>query len=76
MTRKKNAPTPDTLAVVRFLIVQGPLSGEDAAEILGWSAERWWNAVSYSGELFDLTGRGWVVTDAGRAAAGPGGRPG
>jgi hypothetical protein len=59
---------PDRLAVARLLATHGPVPGDEAAAALGWSTARWWDVVGRSGEWFDVTGRGWVLTDAGRAA--------
>jgi hypothetical protein len=59
---------PDRLAVARLLASHGPVPGDEAAAALGWSTARWWDVVGRSGEWFDVTGRGWVLTDAGRAA--------
>jgi hypothetical protein len=64
----------DRLAVARLLAARGPIPGADATSVLGWSADRWWAVVGVSAGLFDFTGKGWVLTTAGRAltaAVGP-----
>ena len=57
----------DRRAVARFLTGRGPVPGATAAEALGWPLERWWAAIG-GGDWFEITGRGWVLSDKGRAA--------
>ena len=57
-----------------LLAARGPLPGEDAAAALGWTLERWWAAVGAANEFFDVTGKGYVLTAAGRRAFGVGPR--
>src|SRR5205814_5391180 len=59
----------DLLAVARLLAAREPIPGAEAAAALGWSADRWWGVVGRASGLFDVTGRGWVLTAAGRALA-------
>lgn len=61
-------PTPERLAVARLLAARGPLPGDEAAAALGWTADRWWQVVSRSSDWFELTGKGWALAPAGRAA--------
>jgi hypothetical protein len=60
--------THDQVAVARLLSESGPIAGADAAEALGWTRERWWHAVGNATALFDVTGKGWVLTHAARVA--------
>jgi hypothetical protein len=69
MKRKVTSATPDVAALAKLLSIRGPLTGADAVSILGWTTERWWGVVGSGGVWFDLTGKGWVLTDAGRAVA-------
>jgi hypothetical protein len=62
--------TDDQLAVATLLSDCGPIPGAIAADVLGWTAERWWEAVGKSDAWFDLTGKGWTLTAAGRIASG------
>src|SRR5687768_4990942 len=63
----------DRLAVARLLAARGPVPGSEAAAALGWSLDRWWAAVGWAADLFDVTGRGWVLTTAGHAFLASGG---
>ena len=62
--------TADRLAVAQLLASRGPIPGDEAAAALGWTIDRWWAAVGTRVEWFDLTGKGWILTDAGRQAVG------
>jgi hypothetical protein len=62
----------DRVAVARLLAGRGPMSGEDAARALGWTARRWWDVVGRSKDWFGLTGTGWVLTDEARQALAEG----
>ena len=66
--RKKEAATRDKLAVARLLAERGPLPGCTAADLLGWTTEHWWTVVGTCNDFFDLTGKGWKLTPAGREA--------
>jgi hypothetical protein len=66
--KRRRVPAADRLAVARLLADRGPLYGGDAADALGWAADRWWAVVGGSDEWFALTGKGWTLTDAGREA--------
>jgi hypothetical protein len=68
MSNPRKPVTPDVVAVVRLLTEQGPLMGEEVANLLGWPADRWWKVVASRGAWFELTGKGWVLTDEGKAA--------
>jgi hypothetical protein len=61
--------TPDRVAVARLLAGKGPLAGNDSAAALGWSLERWWAAVWQTERWFQVTGKGYVLTPAGRREA-------
>lgn len=65
----------DRLTVTRLLAARGPIPGAEAAAALGWSDDRWWAVVGTASGLFDITGKGWVLTAAGRAFMASGGRP-
>jgi hypothetical protein len=56
--------TNDQQSVARLLTERGPIGGADAAYALGWTTERWWHAVGNASALFDITGKGWVLTHA------------
>ena len=60
------AGAADRLAVARLLAARGPTPGDEAAAALGWTADHWWEVVGRACEWFDLTGKGWRLTDAGR----------
>jgi hypothetical protein len=68
--RRARAMSDDDRAVARLLASLGPVPGDAAAGLLGWSADRWWGVVSNRSEWFDLTGKGWALTEAGRGAVG------
>jgi len=75
--RRPRRPEPKSLAadrraVARLLADRGPIHGDAAAAALGWTRDRWWAAVAGFGHWFLVTGKGWVVTPAGRSAADPG----
>ena len=63
--RKKEAATRDKLVVARLLAERGPLPGNTAADLLGWTAEQWWTVVGARNDFFDLTGKGWKLTPTG-----------
>jgi hypothetical protein len=66
--RRRSPPTADMLAVAKLLAERGPVYGDEALKVLGWEADRWWSAVSHRKDWFALTGKGWVLSDAGREA--------
>jgi len=66
--RRDAGHSPDRWAVARLLADRQPIPGDEAAVALGWTVERWWDAVSRYAEWFDFTGKGWILTEEGRAA--------
>jgi hypothetical protein len=59
----------DRAAVLQLLAARGPVAGADAAGQLGWPRERWWAALWIIRACWDVTGKGLVLTPAGRKAA-------
>jgi hypothetical protein len=70
MSNPRKPVTPDVAAVVRLLTDRAPLMGEEAAKLLGWPPDRWWAVIASRGAWFELTDRGWVLTEVGRQAVG------
>jgi hypothetical protein len=58
---------PDRLAIARHLDENGPTAGDELAGAVGLSPERFWALVNCP--WFEITGRGWDLTDQGRDEA-------
>jgi len=69
--RLKYSLTDARLTVARLLAGREPIPGAEAAAALGWPLGKWWTVVSGS-NWFEVGGRGWVLTGAGRAEVRPG----
>lgn len=67
MNRTTARFTDDRRAVAELLAGCGPVYGDRAAAMLGWSDVKWWRVVDSSGTLFHFDARGWFLTEAGRA---------
>lgn len=59
--------TADRQGLADYLAMYGPTPGPVLREALGWTQERFWNAVyGPTGDWFLLTTRGWTATPRGR----------
>lgn len=60
-------PTSDRFIVADMLAaVAEPVTGTEAAMLLGWSLDRWWNTVGTAEKWFRITGKGYILTRRGR----------
>ncbi len=64
MTPKQSIPEPDRSAIADHLAEHGPTPGDDLAAALALTPERFWQLINHP--WFDVTGKGWDLTDAGR----------
>ena len=67
MNFKKPKPKdtdPDRIAIARHLDASGPTAGDELTETLGLTPERFWVLVNHP--WFEITGKGWQLTEQGR----------
>lgn len=64
MTPKQSIPDPQRAAIADHLAAHGTTPGDELAAAVGLTAEQFWSLVNHP--WFDITGRGWELTDAGR----------
>ena len=63
--RPKDAtPDPARVALARHLDATGPTPGDELTAALGLTPERFWVLINHP--WFEITGRGWRLTDLGR----------
>ena len=63
-TGKDATPDPARVAVARHLAASGPTAGDELAVVLGLTPERFWVLINHP--WFEITGKGWDLTDRGR----------
>jgi hypothetical protein len=63
--RRTKDTDPDHVAIARYLAAHGPTAGDALADALGMSPERFWVLINHP--WFEITGKGWRLTDLGRA---------
>lgn len=51
--------------IARHLAERGPTPGDELAVAVGLTVEQFWTVINHP--WFDLTGKGYVLTEAGRA---------
>jgi hypothetical protein len=64
MTPKQSIPDPQRAAIADHLAAHGPTQGDALAVAVGLTPERFWALINHP--WFDICGRGWDLTDAGR----------
>lgn len=55
------------LKIARHIRDHGPAPGDDTAFALGITTEKFWESVSCP--WFDISGKGWILTERGREEA-------
>jgi hypothetical protein len=61
---RTEAPDPTRVAIARYLAAQGPTPGDDLAAAMGLTLERFWVLINHP--WFEITGKGWNLSQAGR----------
>jgi hypothetical protein len=56
---------PARVAIARHLAASGPTAGDELTAALGLTPERFWVLINHP--WFEITGKGWQLTDQGRA---------
>ncbi len=62
---KAGVSDPKRVFIARHLAEHGPTPGDALAVAVGLTVEQFWEVVNHP--WFDLTGKGYVLTDQGRA---------
>jgi hypothetical protein len=62
--RRTKDADPDQVTIARYLGANGPTAGDELADALGMSPERFWVLINHP--WFEITGKGWTLTDLGR----------
>ena len=67
MIRRRPDPAADPIRtrIARHLEEHGPVPGDRLAADMGLSPERFWLLINHP--WFDITGKGWHLTERGRA---------
>jgi hypothetical protein len=61
---KSTSHDPARVAIARHLEARGPTAGDELTKALGLTPERFWVLINHP--WFEITGKGWQLTDQGR----------
>ena len=64
---KDAAQDPVRVKIARHLAANGPTPGDALTAAVGLTPERFWVVINHP--WFEITGKGWGLTDRGRAEA-------
>lgn len=62
---KDTERNPGRVAIAKYLDESGPTAGDALAVAVGMTPERFWVAINHP--WFEITGKGWGLTDRGRS---------